>query len=88
MFNGQHAFTFYSFVLGFAIPLMLILIFYILVIIKLKTVGPKNKSREKKKSHRKVTKGFFGRIVASNEGQLACELTFVINFSKEIKLKF
>ena len=54
--NGQTAFTFYSFVLGFAIPLILILIFYILVIVKLKTVGPKNKSKEKKKSHRKVTR--------------------------------
>ena len=54
--NPQSAFTFYSFVLGFAIPLILILIFYILVIIKLKTVGPKNKSKEKKKSHRKVTR--------------------------------
>ena len=54
--NGQTAFTFYSFFLGFAIPLGLILVFYILVIFKLKTVGPKNKSKEKKKSHRKVTR--------------------------------
>lgn len=54
--NGQTAFTFYSFFLGFALPLLLILVFYILVIIKLKTVGPKNKSKEKKKSHRKVTR--------------------------------
>jgi hypothetical protein len=54
--NGQTAFTFYSFVLGFAVPLALILVFYILVIFKLKTVGPKNRSKEKKKSHRKVTR--------------------------------
>ena len=54
--NGQTAFTFYSFVLGFAIPLMLILTFYILVIVKLQTVGPKNKSKERRKSHRKVTR--------------------------------
>ncbi|CAB4065946.1 ASTC-R [Lepeophtheirus salmonis] len=54
--NGQTAFTFYSFVLGFAIPLILILIFYVLVIVKLKTVGPKNKSKVKKRSHRKVTR--------------------------------
>nr|CAD7199266.1 unnamed protein product [Timema douglasi]CAD7411863.1 unnamed protein product [Timema poppensis] len=54
--SGQTAFTLYSFILGFSIPLMLISIFYILVIRKLKTVGPKNKSKEKKKSHRKVTK--------------------------------
>ena len=56
LLNGQTAFTFYSFFLGFAIPLSLILVFYILVICKLKTVGPKNKSKEKKKSHRKVTR--------------------------------
>jgi hypothetical protein len=30
--NGQTAFTFYSFVLGFAIPLFLILVFYVQVI--------------------------------------------------------
>ena len=29
--NGQTAFTFYSFVLGFAIPLFLILVFYVQV---------------------------------------------------------
>uniref|UniRef100_A0A1B6MBC4 G-protein coupled receptors family 1 profile domain-containing protein n=1 Tax=Graphocephala atropunctata TaxID=36148 RepID=A0A1B6MBC4_9HEMI len=54
--SGQTAFTLYSFILGFAIPLMLIMCFYVLVIRKLRTVGPKNKSKEKKKSHRKVTK--------------------------------
>ena len=54
--SGQAAFTLYSFILGFAIPLLLIFVFYFLVIRKLKTVGPKNKSKEKKKSHRNVTK--------------------------------
>ncbi|XP_014285192.1 somatostatin receptor type 2 [Halyomorpha halys] len=54
--SGQTAFTLYSFILGFAIPLVLIFCFYFLVIRKLQTVGPKNKSKEKKKSHRKVTK--------------------------------
>lgn len=54
--GGQTTFTLYSFILGFAIPLILILIFYFLVIRKLQTVGPKNKSKEKKRSHRKVTK--------------------------------
>lgn len=53
--NGQQAFTLYSFTLGFAIPLKLILLFYFLVICKLRTVGPKNRSKEKKRSHRKVT---------------------------------
>lgn len=49
-------FTLYSLILGFAIPLSLILCFYYLVIRKLQTVGPKTKSKEKKRSHRKVTK--------------------------------
>jgi len=49
-------FTLYTFTLGFAIPLSLILIFYYLVLRKLRTVGPKTKSKEKKRSHRKVTK--------------------------------
>lgn len=49
-------FTWYTFTLGFAIPLSLILIFYYLVLRKLRTVGPKSKSKEKKRSHRKVTK--------------------------------
>lgn len=54
--NGQSAFILYTFILGFAIPLVLIFVFYYLVIRKLRTVGPKNKPKEKKKSHRKVTK--------------------------------
>lgn len=48
-------FTLYTFIFSFAAPLCLILIFYCLVIQKLKTVGPQNKSKEKKRSHRKVT---------------------------------
>ncbi|KFM74632.1 Somatostatin receptor type 4, partial [Stegodyphus mimosarum] len=53
--NGEMAFTLYAFTLGFALPLVLILVFYFLVICKLKRVGPKNKSKEKKRTHRKVT---------------------------------
>jgi hypothetical protein len=53
--NGT-TFTIYSLTLGFAMPLSLILIFYYLVLKKLRNVGPKNKSKEKKRSHRKVTK--------------------------------
>lgn len=49
-------FTLYSLSLGFAIPLSLIFCFYYLVLRKLQTVGPKAKSKEKKRSHRKVTK--------------------------------
>ncbi|XP_063708738.1 somatostatin receptor type 2-like [Culicoides brevitarsis] len=54
--KSPSTFTLYSLILGFAIPLALILIFYYLVIRKLRTVGPKSKSKEKRKSHRKVTK--------------------------------
>lgn len=54
--SGQRLFTIYSFILGFAVPLLLIFIFYCFVIRKLKTVGPKNRSKEKRRSHRKVTK--------------------------------
>ena len=54
--NGQAAFTLYTFTLAFAIPLILILVFYILVIRKLQTVGPTQKSKEKRRSHRKVTR--------------------------------
>lgn len=56
--NEQSGTTFilYTLILGFATPLCFILCFYYLVIRKLHTVGPKNKSKEKKRSHRKVTK--------------------------------
>lgn len=37
--TGQTAFTLYSFFLGFAIPLVLILVFYFLVIFKLSKVS-------------------------------------------------
>jgi allatostatin C receptor len=53
--DSSYGFILYSFFMGFAIPLSLIMIFYYLVIRKLKTIGPKNKSKEKKRSHRKVT---------------------------------
>jgi len=54
--GSQTTFTLYTLILGFAVPLVLILIFYCLVIRKLRRVGPKNKSKEKKRSHRKVTR--------------------------------
>lgn len=53
--SSAFVFTIYTFVLSFAIPLTLILFFYSQVLRKLRTVGPSSKSREKKKSHRKVT---------------------------------
>lgn len=55
LMKSDRAFTLYSFTLGFFIPFILIFLFYILVICKLRKVGPKNKSKEKKRSHRKVT---------------------------------
>jgi len=56
--NGQTTFTFYIFIFGFLGPLGFILIFYVLVIIKLRSVGPRGqeRSQSKRKSHRKVTK--------------------------------
>ncbi|EDV94260.1 somatostatin receptor type 2 [Drosophila grimshawi] len=54
--QSDSVFILYSLVLGFATPLIFIMIFYCLVIRKLHTVGPKHKSKEKKRSHRKVTK--------------------------------
>ncbi|XP_067013107.2 somatostatin receptor type 2 [Anabrus simplex] len=54
--SGETAFTLYSFTLGFGIPLFLIMIFYYLVVKKLRSVGPKNKSKERIKTHKKVTK--------------------------------
>ncbi|XP_011868814.1 PREDICTED: somatostatin receptor type 2-like [Vollenhovia emeryi] len=53
--GGQTAFILYTFILGFVLPLIFILNFYFLVIKKLRTVGPQNKSKERKR-HRKVTR--------------------------------
>ncbi|XP_074647668.1 somatostatin receptor type 2-like [Tubulanus polymorphus] len=51
------AFVWYTFLLAFAIPVSLIVVFYSLVLARLKRVGPHMKqSKEKKKSHRKVTR--------------------------------
>ncbi|KAK9890776.1 hypothetical protein WA026_012121 [Henosepilachna vigintioctopunctata] len=53
--EGGAVFIIYTFFFSFAIPLCMTVIFYCLVIKKLKTVGPKNKSKEKKRSRKKVT---------------------------------
>lgn len=54
------AFTLYTFTLTFVIPLIFISVFYFLVLLKLrfqfKKVGSNNKSKEKRRSHRKVTR--------------------------------
>ena len=54
--SADIAFIWYGMLLGFAIPVALIIVFYALVVIRLQSVGPAKKSKEKKKSHRKVTK--------------------------------
>ncbi|XP_044754324.1 somatostatin receptor type 2-like isoform X2 [Coccinella septempunctata] len=54
--KGGEMFIIYTFFCSFAIPLVMTGVFYCLVVKKLETVGPKNKSKEKKKSHRKVTR--------------------------------
>lgn len=53
---GDKAFTWYTFLLGFLIPVALISVFYISVILRLRSVGPRKKSKERKKSNRKVTR--------------------------------
>lgn len=52
----EKAFTWYTFLLGFAIPIALISVFYVLVIFRLRSVGPSKRSKERKKSNRKVTR--------------------------------
>ncbi|XP_066939400.1 somatostatin receptor type 2-like [Macrobrachium rosenbergii] len=54
--RSEVAFIHYSFALAFGIPVFFILIFYSLVLHKLRSVGPKTKSKEKKKSRQKVTR--------------------------------
>lgn len=53
---ADKAFTWYTFLLGFAIPVSMISVLYLLVIIRLQHVGPAIKSKERKRSHRKVTR--------------------------------
>lgn len=50
---GEKLFIWYALLLGFAAPVLLISVFYALVVLRLQTVGPKKKG--KNKSHRKVT---------------------------------
>ena len=60
--NSQKAFIWYTFLMGMAIPVTLIIVFYGMVLVRLKNVGPRKKSKEKKKSHKKVTKMVFAVI--------------------------
>lgn len=50
------AFIWYAFLLGFFIPTALICVFYVLVLMKLYSMGPAHKSKERKKSNRKVSR--------------------------------
>lgn len=55
----EKAFIWYAMLIGFAFPMVLISAFYILVILRLKTCGPKKKSGEAKQwshSHKRVTR--------------------------------
>lgn len=52
----ENAFTLYTLVLGFLVPVILISVLYSLLLVRLRTTGPQVKSAEKRRSHRKVTK--------------------------------
>ena len=52
----DEAFIWYGFLLGFAIPVSLIVVFYVLVIVRLRQVGPHKKSKARRKSRRRVTR--------------------------------
>ncbi|CAD5118393.1 unnamed protein product [Dimorphilus gyrociliatus] len=56
--HPDKAFIWYGLLLGFAIPTALISVFYMLVVIRLKSVGPKNRknSDNRKRTHTRVTK--------------------------------
>ncbi|GAB1609092.1 somatostatin receptor type 2-like [Argonauta hians] len=54
--RGEVAFIWYGFFFSYAIPMMLISFFYIMVVLRLGKLGPANKQKEKKKSNRRVTK--------------------------------
>lgn len=53
---ASKAFTWYTFILGFAIPVTLISIFYLSVVLRLRSVGPAKKSKDMRKSHKRVTR--------------------------------
>nr|AKQ62998.1 orphan G-protein coupled receptor 4 [Platynereis dumerilii] len=56
LISADKAFILYTLLLGFAIPVALTSVFYALVVYRLSNSGPANKSKEKRKSHRRVTK--------------------------------
>lgn len=61
----EQAFLGYAFVLGFAVPIPLISFLYALVVVRLRTVGPKRKSRDgdaAPRKHHKVTRLVFSVV--------------------------
>lgn len=56
------AFTWYTFLLGFAIPVSLIFVFYLSVVLNLSCVGQGVRTTNKKRSRRKVTRLVFAVI--------------------------
>lgn len=67
--DPEQAFLGYSFVLGFAVPIPLISLLYALVVVRLRTVGPKRKSRAggdgdapTRRKHHKVTRLVFSVV--------------------------
>ncbi|BFZ17726.1 hypothetical protein BsWGS_20765 [Bradybaena similaris] len=61
IFPGS-GFVWYSFILGFLIPVSLISIFYILVIIRLRRVSAAKKSKDNKRCHGRVTRLIFSVV--------------------------
>ena len=56
LISADKAFIWYAFTLAFALPVILISIFYSLVVIRIRTSGPTNISAHKRQSSRKVTR--------------------------------
>nr|AKQ62999.1 allatostatin-C receptor 1 [Platynereis dumerilii] len=54
--SPEKAFIYYTMLIGFVVPVLLISILYTLLVVRLRTTGPQVKSAEKRRSHRKVTK--------------------------------
>ena len=50
------AIIYYSFVLGFALPVPIMCFFYLSIVLRLRNSGPVEKSKERRKSHRRVTR--------------------------------
>ena len=54
--TGHHAFFTYTLLLGFVIPVTLIVLLYSMLLVRLRNTGSKFRSADKRRSHRKVTR--------------------------------